>query len=207
VAVKRNAAEARALRTRLLREAQQEGIRAAYLTEHEEMNGAIGEQQMGWLRGRLGMARESMQRMVVLSHAPLQPEATYYGDAACWNCHEVSDLLDSFQDVVALVVTGHDHIGGEAVSKGGIHHRVLEAAMEGAKGEPTHAFLELCPGNPGLRLVGRGAVRHWKPADLSVGETEEEAKKGEEKGAGDKKDDEKDDKKDHKKDDEKDDKK
>jgi len=170
VAVRRNAVEARALRTRLLQESRQEGICAAYLTEHEELNGAVGEKQIDWLRERLELARESMERTVVLAHAPLQPEATYFGDAACWNCQEVSDLLDCFPDVVALVVTGHDHYGGEVVSKGGIHHRVLEAAMEGAKGVPTHALLELCPGSPGLQMVGRGAVRHWKPPDLTGGE-------------------------------------
>jgi len=160
VAVRRDAAAARALQRRLLREAQARGERAAYLLEHEELNGAVGAAQLSWLRGRLEAAAEAGDRVVVLGHAALRPEATIYGDAVCWNCHEVSSLLDSFHHVVAAVITGHDHHFGQAVSEAGVQHRVLEAAMEGGVGVPTHAILEL-EGDT-IRLVGRGEVRHWE---------------------------------------------
>jgi len=131
VAVRRDAAPARAMLERLRAEARARGEHAAYLAEHEELNGAVGDEQLAWLRERLQAASESCERVVVLGHASLHPEATIYGDAVCWNCHKVSSLLDGYSHVVAAVITGHDHRGLEAASPKGVYHRVLEAAMEG----------------------------------------------------------------------------
>jgi len=114
---------------------------------------------MAWLRERLQAAAEAHDRVVVLSHASFQPEATIYGDAVCWNCREVSALIDTYSRIVAAVITGHDHRGFEVSSAAGVYHRVLEAAMEGPPGVPTHAVLEL--DGDTIRLLGRGEVRSW----------------------------------------------
>eukprot|EP00931_Biecheleriopsis_adriatica_P075345 TRINITY_DN49235_c0_g1_i1.p1 TRINITY_DN49235_c0_g1~~TRINITY_DN49235_c0_g1_i1.p1 ORF type:complete len:314 (-),score=52.52 TRINITY_DN49235_c0_g1_i1:32-973(-) len=151
---------ARTLRNQLLDEARRRGEWAAYLEEHEELNGAVGSDQLAWLRTRLQAATSSKQRVVVFAHASVRPEATFYGDAACWNSTEVSSLLDSFSDIVVAMIVGHDHHFGEARSEAGIYHRILEAAMEGEPGVPTHAFLELADNS--IKLVGRGAVRSWE---------------------------------------------
>jgi len=120
----------------------------------------VGEEQLCWIRERLQAAAEARERVVVLGHASLHPEATIYGDAVCWNWQEVSAILDSYSHIVAAVVTGHDHRGMEAASAAGVYHRVLEAAMEGPPGVPTHAILEL-EGDT-IRLLGRGQVRSWE---------------------------------------------
>eukprot|EP00406_Dinophysis_acuminata_P068934 CAMPEP_0179292966 /NCGR_PEP_ID=MMETSP0797-20121207/43129_1 /TAXON_ID=47934 /ORGANISM="Dinophysis acuminata, Strain DAEP01" /LENGTH=295 /DNA_ID=CAMNT_0021002097 /DNA_START=37 /DNA_END=921 /DNA_ORIENTATION=- len=143
VAVRRDEELARATLGRLLEDARRSGKSAPYLTQHSELNGAVGEEQLEWLHGRLQAASDARDRVVVLSHAPLRPDVTIYRDAVCWNWEQVNDLLESYPSTVAAVITGHDHHVGEVVSKRGIYHRVLEAAMEGAVGTPTHAVLEL----------------------------------------------------------------
>ena len=120
----------------------------------------LGSDQLAWLQTRLQAAAASKQRVVVFAHASVRPEATYYGDAACWNSVEVSSLLDSFSDNVVAMISGHDHHFGEARSEAGIYHRILEAAVEGEYGVPTHAVLELHDNC--IKLVGRGAVRSWE---------------------------------------------
>lgn len=155
-----NAAKARMLRRNLLHEARMRGEQAAYLNQHEELNGAVGRDQLVWLQARLQAAALSKQRVVVLAHAPVRPEATFHGAAACWNSAEVSSLLDSFRGTVIAMISGHAHRYGEARSEAGIYHRILEAAMEGEPGVPTHAVLELYEN--AIKLVGRGAVRSWE---------------------------------------------
>lgn len=160
VAVCRNGAAAREMRARLIAEAKARRKPHAYLAMHEELNGAVGKEQLAWIQGRLKAAEEAGDRVVVLSHAALHQDVTYYGDAVCWDWRQVSCLLDSFPHVVAAVITGHDHHLGELVSEGGIYHRVLEAAMEGEVGVPTHAILELR--GDLVRIVGRGNVKSWE---------------------------------------------
>ncbi|CAK0809921.1 unnamed protein product [Prorocentrum cordatum] len=160
VSVRRCPDAARALRRRLLCEARERGLPCAHLAEHEELNGAVGAAQLGWLQGRLEAARARGERAVVLAHAALRPEPTYYGDAVCWNWQEVSGLLDGFSGVVAAAITGHDHHGGLVDTEAGVRHCVLEAALEGPAGGPAHAVLELHSGS--VRLVGSGSVRSWK---------------------------------------------
>eukprot|EP00933_Yihiella_yeosuensis_P027666 TRINITY_DN21570_c0_g1_i1.p1 TRINITY_DN21570_c0_g1~~TRINITY_DN21570_c0_g1_i1.p1 ORF type:complete len:195 (+),score=33.98 TRINITY_DN21570_c0_g1_i1:429-1013(+) len=161
VAVRKDSSLALDMRQKLLAAARQRRETAAYLQEHAELNGAVGKVQLKWLRERLEAAAAAKERVVVLAHASLRPDATYFGDAVCWNCGEVCELLDSFtSDVVAAVITGHDHYGGEAESDAGIYHRVLEAAMEGEVGVATHAVLEL-QGDT-IRLRGRGKIRSWE---------------------------------------------
>jgi len=159
VCVHRDAAAAQEVRGLLRAQARARSRPSQHLTAHQELNGAVGAEQLAWVRSRLTVASEAQEQMVVLAHAALHIDATCYGDALCWNWEEVSGLLDAFPHVVAAVITGHDHYGGSATSAGGIHHRVLEAALEGAVGAPTHAVLELR--GRAVRLAGRGHVRSW----------------------------------------------
>lgn len=160
IAVRREgmATAARDFRERLLQEARKRRESAPWLSEHEELNGAVGPEQLQWVKDRLCAAAAAQERVVVLAHASLLPEVTYFRDAVCWNGPEVAALLDSFgPSVVPAVFTGHDHFGMDGESKTGIYHRVLEAAMEGPLGTPTHAVLELRA--DGIALRGSGKVR------------------------------------------------
>lgn len=160
IAVRREAAPARAFKSGMLAQARARREHTAHLTEHEDLNGAVGDEQLKWLHERLNEAAGARERVVILAHAPLCPEATIYGDAVCWNYQQVSSVLDRFPEVVAAVITGHDHRLGEAASEAGIYHRILEAAMEGPEGVPTHAILELeCDT---IRLLGKGHTKSWE---------------------------------------------
>merc|ERR1711971_151856 len=115
-----------------------------WISQHEELNGGVGPEQLHLIKERLASAAETKDRVVALAHAPLLPDVTYYQDAVCWNGPEVSAVLDSFGPaVVPAVITGHDHYGKDWFSAKGIYHRVLDGALEGALNTPTHAVLEL----------------------------------------------------------------
>merc|ERR1740121_1063366 len=74
VAVRRDEAQALDLRRKLLREARDSGQASpAYLTEHKELNGAVGGGQLAWLRSRLDAAAAARERAIVLAHAALRP--------------------------------------------------------------------------------------------------------------------------------------
>merc|ERR1712183_1113471 len=160
ISVKRCPVAARRLRSELLAQCRKCRMESNHLREHEELNGAIGAEQLQWLQDRLKAARANGDRMVLLTHAPLRPEPTYYRDALCWNWDEVDAVLDAHADVVAAVISGHDHFGGDVLSAAGVYHCIMEAAMEGELGTPTHAVLELY--STGLALRGQGSVRSWE---------------------------------------------
>mmetsp|Transcript_61621 Transcript_61621/g.102270 ORF Transcript_61621/g.102270 Transcript_61621/m.102270 type:complete len:103 (+) Transcript_61621:1-309(+) len=90
----------------------------------------------------------------------MNPETTYYADSMCWDWRAAEQVLEAWPQVVAAVITGHDHFGRSATSASGIYHRVLEAAMEGEPGVATHAVLELQGDR--VELQGRGAVQSWQ---------------------------------------------
>jgi len=160
VSIKRCREQGRQMRKNLLKEAQARRENCPYLNQHEELNGGVGPEQLQWLTSRLQAAQGAGDHAVVLTHSPLRPEPTYYRDAVCWNWQEVDTVLNSFPTVVAAVITGHDHHGGQTTSDAGVFHCVVEAAMEGEANEPAHGILDLYPN--GLSLRGKGHVQSWE---------------------------------------------
>ncbi|CAL0330113.1 unnamed protein product [Lupinus luteus] len=58
-------------------------------------------------------------------------------EALLWNYEEVMNLIHKF-NCVKVCISGHDHKGGYYIDSHGVHHRVLEAALECPPG--TNAF-------------------------------------------------------------------
>lgn len=87
-------------------------------------NGAIGRQQLKWLKKNLRQGEKRGYRTVVFSHLPLLPE----NGLQLWNNHEVLELLNQYPSVVAFI-SGHHHEGGY-VKKGHIHHLTLKGLVE-----------------------------------------------------------------------------
>ncbi|KAG5522976.1 hypothetical protein RHGRI_034949 [Rhododendron griersonianum] len=99
-------------------------------------NGAVGKEQLEWLDSVLQDATESKQKVVVCCHLPLDPGASSK-EALLWNYDEVMDLVHRY-NCVKVCLAGHDHMGGHSIDSHGVHHRVLEAALECPPG--TDAF-------------------------------------------------------------------
>ncbi|KAJ7945803.1 Manganese-dependent ADP-ribose/CDP-alcohol diphosphatase [Quillaja saponaria] len=113
-------------------------------------NGGIGKQQMEWLDGILQEATKLKQKVVVCCHLPLDPGASSK-EALLWNYDEVMDVIHRY-NCVKVCLGGHDHKGGHSVDSHGIHHRVLEAALECPPG--TDAFGHVDVYDDRISLIG-----------------------------------------------------
>lgn len=81
------------------------------------------------------------EKVIVCCHLPLEPASTEYAHLL-WNYDLVLDLLGKHACVVATL-SGHAHRGGYAKDKHGIHHRVLEAALECPEGRDAYAYVDV----------------------------------------------------------------
>lgn len=104
-------------------------------------NGAVGKEQLAWLNRVLLEATDLNQKVIVCCHIPLDPGATG-PESLLWNYDEVMEVIHRYNCVKACLA-GHDHKGGYCVDSHGIHHRVLEAALECPPGTDAFGFIDL----------------------------------------------------------------
>jgi len=86
-------------------------------------NGAFGNDQLRWLRRELQSAAAASERVVVLTHAVIAPEACD-GTTMTWDYAPALAALRA-SGVVAAVICGHDHNGGYFLDDAGVHHLTL----------------------------------------------------------------------------------
>ena len=113
-------AEAEALRQSL----KKQGVRSAV-----SWNGAVSEQQLGWLSAQLEAAEKSAQKVIVMNHFPIMPEHDGHN---LWNAEDLRELLAASQQVVGYF-NGHNHKGGYQ-EHAGTHFLNFKGMVEGAKG-------------------------------------------------------------------------
>jgi hypothetical protein len=89
-----------------------------------EWNGALGEQQLKWLKRRLLHGQRQGYKTILFSHLPLLPENGLH----LWNNQEVLSILNAYSSVIAFI-SGHHHEGGY-VKEGRIHHVTLKGLVE-----------------------------------------------------------------------------
>lgn len=106
-----------------------------------KFNGAVGREQLEWLDGILQDATKSNQKVVVCCHIPLHPGSTSR-EALLWNYDEVLDVIHRY-NCVKVCIAGHDHKGGHSIDPHGVHHRVLEAALECPPGTDAYGYIDL----------------------------------------------------------------
>ncbi|KAJ9677908.1 hypothetical protein PVL29_022720 [Vitis rotundifolia] len=104
-------------------------------------NGAVGKEQMEWLDSVLQDATKLKQKVVVCCHLPLDP-GTLSPEALLWNYDEVMDVIHKY-NCVKVCLSGHDHKGGHSIDSHGIHHRVLEAALECPPGSDAFGYIDV----------------------------------------------------------------
>ncbi|XP_020572016.1 manganese-dependent ADP-ribose/CDP-alcohol diphosphatase [Phalaenopsis equestris] len=113
-------------------------------------NGGIGSEQLSWLDNILKDSTERDQKVIICCHLPLDPAAAA-PEALLWNYDEVIDVIHRYRCVKACL-SGHDHKGGYAVDSHGVHHRVLEAAVECPPGSNAFGYVDVY--HDRLTLVG-----------------------------------------------------
>lgn len=111
---------------RLYQKLQDEGAPNAY-----DWNGAVGEEQLEWLRRELAIARKKKEKVVVACHFPLYPDDV---PELLWNAKEVRTLIESFPNVVAYF-NGHVH-----VSQYFLQNHVHYVTFRGMVEEEENAF-------------------------------------------------------------------
>lgn len=118
-------------------------------------NGAVGTEQMEWLDRVLKDATKLNQNVVICCHLPLDPSASS-NEALLWNYNQVMDVIHRYS-CVKVCIAGHDHKGGYAVDSFGVHHRILEAALECPPG--TDAFGRVDLFHDRLLLSGKDRLK------------------------------------------------
>lgn len=113
-------------------------------------NGGVGKEQLEWLDGVLQAASKLNQKVVVCCHIPLDPGASTI-EALLWNYNEVMDVIHRY-DCVKVCLAGHDHKGGHSIDSHGVHHRVLEAALECPPGTNSFGYVNVYDDR--LSLIG-----------------------------------------------------
>ncbi|XP_047314454.1 manganese-dependent ADP-ribose/CDP-alcohol diphosphatase [Impatiens glandulifera] len=113
------------------------GLERRYLM----FNGAVGKEQLEWLDGILMESTKLNQKVVLCCHLPLDPNASS-PEALLWNYDEVMNLVHRYKCVKACFA-GHDHKGGHSIDCNGIHHRVLEAALECPPGTDAYGRVDV----------------------------------------------------------------
>ncbi|MCX6907734.1 MAG: metallophosphoesterase [Verrucomicrobia bacterium] len=111
-----------------------------YLEKNPKLNkyaGALGEEQMVWLREQLADAARQKQRVIVFCHHPILAAASSPG-AVLWNAGEVEAALVRSGCVVAWI-NGHDHKGGYAFANG-IYHLTVHGMIESPTGGNSYAI-------------------------------------------------------------------
>lgn len=143
-------------------------------------NGAIGKNQLSWLRETLLTALASNEKCIILSHVSLIPGACSIS-CVVWNYEEVLRILhnpgrtiedgsttsaeesgdDEFGPTpVICCLYGHAHKGGYRMDRRGIHHITLQAPLEAVGDEMAHATIDLMEDH--LVIHGEGRVTSYE---------------------------------------------
>lgn len=110
------------------KEAQQA---AAYYQQNKitspKWNGAIGPEQLVWLRSVLQKAQQARENVLLFCHFPVYPRNSHN----LWNDQQVLALLEEFSCVKAYM-NGHNHHGGYA-EKRGVHYLTFKGMVDTEK--------------------------------------------------------------------------
>ncbi|MBI9105169.1 MAG: metallophosphoesterase [Spirochaetales bacterium] len=102
-----------------------------------DWNGAIGQEQLKWLRERLDIAVASKEKVIVFCHYPVVPAGNKHN---LWNADELVSIMESYECVKAYI-NGHDHRGGYEFQNG-VHYLTVPGMVE-TKNENAYAVIDL----------------------------------------------------------------
>lgn len=123
----------------------------------QQMNGAVGREQLKWLDEELSESETLQQKVIVFGHVSISPEST---DASCilWNYEEVMKVFHKYSCVVAYF-SGHSHVSGYAIDSHGIRYVVFTGIIETPPA--TFAFATVTIFEDSLSICGQGIEQSY----------------------------------------------
>lgn len=123
----------------------------------QQMNGAVGEEQLAWLGQELEESDELGQKVIVFGHVSLHPDSS---DWSCllWNYEEVMNIFHQHKCVVAYF-SGHTHASGYALDTHGISYIAFTGILETPPN--TSAFATVSYYEDRLEVHGHGLERSY----------------------------------------------
>ncbi len=92
--------------------------------ESPKWNGAIGEEQLTWLRGVLDDATQRGESVVLMAHFPVYPENVHN----LWNADDILALADEYSCIKAYI-NGHNHKGNYG-ERNGVHYVTFKGMVD-----------------------------------------------------------------------------
>lgn len=109
-------------------------------------NGAIGIEQISWLRKILDTASRENEKVILFCHFPVFPPNKHN----LWNSEEIIKLIESYSCVKAYI-NGHNHQGEYGI-KDGIHYLTLKGMVDTY--ETSYATVNIY--GDSLKIIGYG---------------------------------------------------
>jgi len=102
-------------------------------------NGGLGREQLSWLQAELAAAAAAGERVLVMCHVILHPQACG-GSTMAWDYHAALQVIrsEAAGGCVAAVLCGHDHFGGYFCDEEGVHHCTFCSPLN--RGDDGFAF-------------------------------------------------------------------
>ncbi|XP_029783786.1 manganese-dependent ADP-ribose/CDP-alcohol diphosphatase [Suricata suricatta] len=122
--------------------------------QYVQFNGGFSQEQLNWLNEVLTFSDTNQEKVVIVSHVPIYPEAS---DSVClaWNYRDALAVIWSHECVVCFFA-GHTHDGGYSEDPCGVHHINLEGVIETAPDSQAFGTVYVYPDK--MLLKGRGRV-------------------------------------------------
>lgn len=102
-----------------------DSLKRVHSRNAQTWNGAIGKEQLNWLRDELERAKKKNEKVILYCHYPLYPEEA---SELLLNYREVRELVTSYPNVFAWL-NGHDHVS-RASSENGVHYISFRGMVE-----------------------------------------------------------------------------
>ena len=129
-----------------------QALHAKLYSEEKAWNGAIGADQLAWLRGILATADIENHRVILFSHFPIYPEDPHN----LWNSDALISLLDEFKSP-AVWINGHNHVGAYG-ERNGVHYVTLQAMLDA----PENAYSLIQIYEDRINIKGFGAQKTYQ---------------------------------------------
>ncbi|GAB1296242.1 Manganese-dependent ADP-ribose/CDP-alcohol diphosphatase [Apodemus speciosus] len=123
--------------------------------QYVQFNGGFSQEQLNWLDKVLTFSDTNQEKVVIVSHVPIYPEAS--SDTVClaWNYMDALSVIWSHKCVVCFLA-GHTHDGGYSEDPFGVHHVNLEGVIETTPDSQAFGTVHVYPDK--MLLKGRGRV-------------------------------------------------
>ena len=118
------------------------------------LNGALGVEQMKWLRDELVSLKELNKKAIICGHIPVHVKTTTL-TGLVWNYEEILDLFSEYSTVIIAYLAGHEHSGGYFKDdETNIHYLTVPAILEAPSNTNSYATVKVYDNLVSIEGVG-----------------------------------------------------